>query len=110
MTLDMTTGQPREHGNVEVSPDTLGGILYADRDKVRPPESDWAFLVQSIARGDQRALHSLYEQTHRLVFTLAMRIVGDHETAEEVTVDVYHDVWRRAAEYDPAAGPVVGWI
>src|SRR4051812_20611754 len=106
----MTAGQPQKRVHDEVTPDTLGGILYADRNKVRTPESDWVALVQSIASGDQRALHSLYEQTHRLVFTLAIRIVGDRETAEEVTIDVYHDVWRRAVEYDPAAGPVVGWI
>jgi RNA polymerase sigma-70 factor (ECF subfamily) len=105
----MAAGPPQERRD-EVTPDTLGAILYADRDKVRTPEGDWVALVQSIARGDQRALHSLYEQTHRLVFTLAIRIVGDRETAEEVTVDVYHDVWRRAVEYDQAAGSVVGWI
>jgi RNA polymerase sigma-70 factor, ECF subfamily len=98
------------HGHDEVTPDTLGAILYADRTKIRTPESDWISLVQSIACGDQRALHTLYEQTHRLVFTLAFRIVGDHETAEEVTIDVYHDLWRRAGEYDPAGVPVVGWI
>jgi RNA polymerase sigma-70 factor, ECF subfamily len=106
----MAAGIPQEPVQDEVPPETLGGILYADRNKVRTPESDWVALVQSIARSDQRALHSLYEQTHRIVFTLAIRIVGDPETAEEVTVDVYHDVWRRAAEYDPAGGSVVGWI
>lgn len=106
----MTAGQPPERGQDGVTPDTLGAILYADRNKARTPESDWAGLVQSVARGDHRALHALYEQTHRLVFTLAIRIVGDRETAEEVTVDVYHDVWRRAVEYDPSAGSVVGWI
>jgi RNA polymerase sigma-70 factor, ECF subfamily len=108
--LAMAAGLPQEPVHDEVPPDTLGGILYADRNKVRTPESDWVSLVQSIARSDQRALHSLYEQTHRIVFTLAIRIVGDRETAEEVTVDVYHDIWRRAAEYDPAGGSVVGWI
>jgi RNA polymerase sigma-70 factor, ECF subfamily len=110
MSLLMTAGQSQQRGQEEETPDTLGAILYADRDKVRTPESDWGILVQSVARGDQRALQSLYEQTHRLVFTLAIRIVGDRETAEEVTVDVYHDVWRRAVEYDPAGGSVVGWI
>jgi RNA polymerase sigma-70 factor (ECF subfamily) len=30
--------------------------------------------------------------------------------AEEVTLDVFHDVWRRASGYDPANGSVVGWI
>ncbi len=67
-------------------------------------------LVRSIAAGDQQALRALYERTHRLVFTLALRISSDRESAEEVTLDVFHDVWRRAGHYDPDNGSVVGWI
>jgi DNA-directed RNA polymerase specialized sigma24 family protein len=47
---------------------------------------------------------------HRIVFTLIVRITNNRETAEELTLDVFHDVWRRAANYDPATGSVVGWI
>src|SRR2546427_8058756 len=89
---------------------TLGDLLYTNAGKVYETEDDWVRLVQSIAAGDQVALHSLYEQTHRLVFTLILRITNNPETAEELTVDVFHQVWRRAPAYDPAAGPVVGWI
>src|SRR6185503_16391373 len=39
-----------------------------------------------------------------------MRITSNRETAEEVTLDVFHDVWRRASTYDPADGSVVGWV
>ena len=73
-------------------------------------EQDWAALVQSIAAGDQLALHALYERAHRMVFTLILRITANRETAEELTLDVFHDVWRRAAGYDPANGTVLGWI
>ena len=88
---------------------TLGDVLYA---KCEPPvsEQDWATLVQSIAAGDQRALHALYERSHRIVFTLIMRITANRETSEELTIDVFHDVWRRAARYDPANGTVLGWL
>lgn len=88
---------------------TLGDVLYA---RSAPPvsEQDWARLVQSIAAGDQAALHALYDRAHRLVFTLAFRITSSRETAEELTVDVFHDVWRRAAQYDARNGTVLGWI
>ncbi|MGH7357654.1 MAG: sigma-70 family RNA polymerase sigma factor [Candidatus Rokuibacteriota bacterium] len=87
----------------------LGDLLY---DTVQAPvsEKDWVGLVRSTAAGDQRALHALYERTHRIVFTLVVRIIGNRETAEEVTLDVFHDVWRRAPKYDPAGGSVVGWV
>src|SRR4029450_2938690 len=39
-----------------------------------------------------------------------MRITGNRETAEELTLDVFYDVWRRAASYDPAGGSVIGWV
>jgi RNA polymerase sigma-70 factor, ECF subfamily len=73
-------------------------------------EGVWISMVRSIAAGDQLALHSLYELTHRIVFTLMMRITKNRETAEELTLDVFHDVWRRASTYDPANGSLVGWV
>ena len=67
---------------------TLGDVLYANKTKPPVSEKVWVELVQSIARGDQLALHALYSQTHRIVFTLIMRITGNQETAEELTIDV----------------------
>jgi RNA polymerase sigma-70 factor (ECF subfamily) len=88
---------------------TLADVLYA-KTKVLVAEHDWAALVRSIAAGDQTALHALYERAHRPVFTLIMRITANRETAEELTIDVFHDVWRRAARYDAVNGTVLGWI
>jgi RNA polymerase sigma-70 factor (ECF subfamily) len=90
-------------------PATLGDVLYA-KSKARVSEQDWVVLVRSIAAGDQLALHALYEMAHRLVFTLMMRITANRETSEELTVDVFHDVWRRASRYDAVNGTVLGWI
>ncbi|HEU4620543.1 MAG TPA: sigma-70 family RNA polymerase sigma factor, partial [Gammaproteobacteria bacterium] len=52
----------------------------------------------------------LYERAHQMVFTVSLRITKSRETAEEVTLDVFHDVWRRASSYDPAGGTVIGWF
>jgi len=88
---------------------TLGALLYAD--EASPvSEKDWVALIQSIAAGDHRGLRALYERTHRLVFTLIMRITHDRQSAEELTLDTFHEVWRRAAKYDAAGGSVIGWI
>jgi RNA polymerase sigma-70 factor (ECF subfamily) len=89
---------------------TLGDLLYADRSRPRVAEKDWVALVRSIGAGDQRALHALFERSHHLVFTLTLRIVRRRESAEEVTLDVFHDLWRNASEYDPSGGTVLGWI
>jgi RNA polymerase sigma-70 factor (ECF subfamily) len=73
-------------------------------------EGAWVALVRAMAAGDQRALRALYERTHRLVFTFLARLLNDRQSAEEVTVDTFHAAWQRAAQYDPANGPVLGWI
>lgn len=93
----------------QTGPSTLGDVLYAGS---KPPvaERDWAVLVESIAGGDQVALHALYDRANRIVFTLALRLTANPETAEELTVDVFHDVWRRASTYDPENGTVIAWI
>jgi len=88
---------------------TLADLLYA-KPKARVSEEEWVKIVRSIAGGDQLALHSLYEQAHRIVFTLIVRITNNRETAEELTLGVFYDVWRRASTYDPAGGSVIGWI
>lgn len=92
------------------SPSTLGELLYADDTKSRVSEDEWVGIVRAIAAGDQSALRALYDRTHRLVFTLTMRICGNRATAEELTLDVFHDIWRRASQYDAANGSVIGWI
>jgi RNA polymerase sigma-70 factor (ECF subfamily) len=85
-------------------------VLYAGKSQALVPEREWAALVQAVGAGDQLALHALYERAHRAVYTLIVRIMANRETAEELTLDVFHDVWRRASRYDPAGGTVLGWI
>lgn len=87
----------------------LGDVVLDARDGPAQ-EDEWAAIVVAIAEGDQGALRELYERTHRIVFTLIVRIVKAPATAEEVTLDVYHDVWQRSAAYDRARGTVVAWI
>jgi RNA polymerase sigma-70 factor, ECF subfamily len=94
----------------ERSPGTLGEVLYANPSKPAVSEAEWVGLVRSVATGDQVALHALYERAHRAVFTLAMRITANRATAEEVTLDVFLDVWRHAPRYQEADGTVLGWI
>jgi RNA polymerase sigma-70 factor (ECF subfamily) len=91
-------------------PATLGDVLYADKSGPLVLESEWTALVQRIAAGDQLALHGLYDRTHRLVFTLIMRITRNRETAEELTLDVFLEAWRRASRYDAVNGTVLGWV
>lgn len=70
----------------------------------------WESLVTRSARGDERALAQLYDSTNRLVYGMALRILGDVSSAEDVTTEVYLQVWRTAESYDPRRGTVSAWL
>jgi RNA polymerase sigma-70 factor (ECF subfamily) len=67
-------------------------------------------LVARAAKGDAKAFEALYDQSSSLLFTLALRILGDREEAAELLQEVYLEVWRKAARYDPARGSPVAWL
>ena len=58
-------------------------------------EQKLAGLMIDIAQGNQEAFATFYDQTQRLVFGLALRILNERRSAEEVTTDVYMQVWRQ---------------
>ena len=85
-----------------------GGVSGA----VTPPshEQEWETLIHRMARGDQQALGTFYDTTSSLVYGLALRILGNTASAEDVTLDVYMQVWRQAAVYNAQRGTPVAWL
>jgi RNA polymerase sigma-70 factor (ECF subfamily) len=67
-------------------------------------------LVKRVADGDAAALETLYDRYGQPVYSLALRIVRDPETAEELTQEVFVRLWRYAATFDPARGRFPGWL
>ncbi len=73
-------------------------------------EREWGQLIAQTAQGDQTALAALYDRTSPQVYGLIFKILGNRETAEEVTLDVYTQVWRQAHSFDGARGTPGGWL
>jgi RNA polymerase sigma-70 factor, ECF subfamily len=67
-------------------------------------------LLRLIARAHAPALGELYDRYGRLVFSLALNVVGDQPTAEEITQDVFTSVWEKAATYRPEQSKVSTWL
>lgn len=69
-----------------------------------------AELVHRIAGGDQRALGALYDRQVTLVHSLALRLLGDADDAEDVVEETFWQVWRHASRYDASRGAVPTWL
>lgn len=66
-------------------------------------------LMLRIAAHDEQALKAFYRLTIGRVFGLALRITRNRQTAEEVSEDVYVQLWNRAGSFDPMRGSSLSW-
>ena len=71
--------------------------------------SDEKLLLGARLR-DESALAGLYDRYGGLVFTLALRIVGDRDLAEEVMQDVFLRCWHGLEQFDASRGSLPGWL
>jgi RNA polymerase sigma-70 factor (ECF subfamily) len=67
-------------------------------------------LINAIAEGAEWAMEPLYERYNRMLYSLAYRMVADHQVAEDLLQDAFLSVWRRATSYSPQSGTVRSWL
>ena len=86
------------------------GSSATDSGGAAAPVPDLADLLRRSARGDENAFAQLYDATSRRVYGLVLRIVRDPAMSEEVSQEVYLDVWRTSARFDAAKGSALSWL
>jgi RNA polymerase sigma-70 factor (ECF subfamily) len=67
-------------------------------------------LIHRILNGDEVALGMLYDRHGGRVYSVAKHILQDDGAAEEVLQDIFHQLWRNAANFDSARGSLTGWL
>lgn len=67
-------------------------------------------LLQATAQGDSAAFEQLYRTTSSRLLGVCLRIVNQRSEAEDVLQDVYTNVWRKAAQFDPQRASGVTWL
>lgn len=74
------------------------------------PNAQLAALLRLSARGDEAAFAELYDATAARVHGLVLRVVRDPTQAEEVTQEVFLQVWRTSSNYDQSRGSALSWL
>ena len=75
-----------------------------------PDRPDADVLLPRVARGDAQAFAELYDALGASVFGLARRVVRDPVRAEDVTQEVFLEVWRKAPSFDESRGSAKTWV
>jgi RNA polymerase sigma-70 factor, ECF subfamily len=71
-----------------------------------PPDEE---LIARVRWHEEPALATIYDRYSRLIYMIALRIVGDRELAEEVVQDVFQAVWQSAGSFQPS-GNFSAWL
>ncbi|MFL6099567.1 MAG: sigma-70 family RNA polymerase sigma factor [Actinomycetales bacterium] len=67
-------------------------------------------LIAHVARGDERSFEQLYDEVGGQVHGLVRRVLRDPAQSEEVTQEVFLEIWRTASRFDPSRGRAMTWV
>ena len=84
--------------------------MYMTRNAESQDEPSDEALLNAIAGGAVWAMDSLYQRYSRILYSLAYRMVADHQVAEDLLQDAFLAVWRRATTYSPQTGAARSWL
>ena len=74
------------------------------------PDAELRVLIERVAQRDEGALRTLYERTSPRLFGLAMRVLRQRDTAEDVLQEAFLTVWRVAVDYRASLSPPLAWL
>lgn len=76
----------------------------------QPSAEDDASLLARINTGDERAMSSLYERYSRVVYSVALRVLNDPSSAEDILQEIFMQIWRNPDGFSAARGSLGGWL
>src|SRR5205807_7008768 len=84
--------------------------MYMTRKAESQDEPSDEALLNAIAGGAVWAMDSLYQRYSRILYSLAYRMVADHQVAEDLLQDAFLAIWRRSTSYSPQTGAARSWL
>jgi RNA polymerase sigma-70 factor, ECF subfamily len=77
----------------------------------KPPSGqDDAALLVLVQRGDEYAMASLYDRYSKVVYSVALRVLRDPASAEDILQEVFMQIWRNPDGFVAARGSLGGWL
>jgi RNA polymerase sigma-70 factor, ECF subfamily len=76
----------------------------------RKADSTDTSLVSAIRVGDQNAMAALYDRYSAVVYSVALRVLGETGAAEDVQQDVFMQLWRNPGAFDSSRGNLGAWL
>lgn len=77
---------------------------------VRDDAPDMDVATRALADGSPDGLETLYRETSRLVYTLAIRALGNAADAEDVTQLTFVGAWKSRESFDPTRATAKTWV
>jgi RNA polymerase sigma-70 factor (ECF subfamily) len=75
-----------------------------------PSELDDATLLALVQRGDEGAMASLFDRYSKVVYSVALRVLRDPASAEDVLQEIFMQVWRSPESFVATRGSLGGWL
>jgi RNA polymerase sigma-70 factor (ECF subfamily) len=77
-----------------------------------PPPSleDDAALLSQVQRGDEQAMASLFDRYSKVVYSVALRVLRDPASAEDVLQEIFMQIWRSPNSFIATRGSLGGWL
>jgi RNA polymerase sigma-70 factor (ECF subfamily) len=69
-----------------------------------------AEIIARIHSGDDAAMALLYDRYSHVVYAVALRVVSDRSTAEDVLQDVFIQFWRNPQAFNAGRGNLGPWL
>ena len=88
-----------------------GAEIEIERNQDVPfAEQSDAELIGRASEGDARALEALYDRYSRVVYSFALRILGDPQLAEELLQEVFFRAWQQGTAFRASRGTFITWL
>ena len=76
----------------------------------RPAAEDDGELLARVLRGDEGAMAVLFDRYSKIVYSVALRVLRDTASAEDVMQEIFMQIWRNPNSFVSTKGSLGGWL